>query len=440
MEKNSFSQSHLWKTSTDIGKIIPCFLKYLVPGDTFSITPKFSVTMAPFEDQVSGVFQVKWKFVKVNLRNIWSNFDRFYMNEAGFTGTCPYKAYDSNAVITPEELEYYLPAKLAPAPAGTSYTVSALPYRAYVMAHAEHWIKNLNIVQPEASRQNLWLKTDGQDNNAYGIKYDEYDADLFTRLKQDPQYGTAPSLNAPFSYAQLQNLIEETKWREKVNATVMDTYNQIAAIFGVTPSIDNRSKLVAEYAIELSLQDLIQTATTSEAPIGAGASIGFTRPNFDSFTVEAGGEFCIVIGMMSIVPDSCIMTGASPEMLPFTTSIEMYKHEYANAGMTPVMFKEIDLVNSATANPVMGYRPIFSEFRSTSNVITGELSRSFSGKTTHRYPALAYASPYTLSHCQQTEYDYLFADADEPQAVVTAQYGVKSLRPIPKTSFEPIGE
>lgn len=143
---NKFDLSHERKFSMQMGKLVPCYLQEMLPGDRFRVSTEMLVRLAPMLAPVMHRMSVYVHFFKVPNRIIWEEWQDFITG--GRLGTSapvmPHVVLDTanwNALTGIGTLADYL--GLPSFPPGETVTdevqISALPFRAYQLIYDEYY-------------------------------------------------------------------------------------------------------------------------------------------------------------------------------------------------------------------------------------------------------------------------------------------------------------
>lgn len=178
MRRSKFDRSHVYKTTFNAGKLIPCFVDEVLPGDTgvLKVTDfcRLATPVVPFMDNL----YLDWFFFFVPNRLVWEHWQNFCFEQDD--------PDDSTDYVIPTVT---LPGDTTPGVAGigtvwdyfglptgltvTSPAVSALPFRALYLIWNE-WFRDENlqnsfkidksdrntVMDPDASKKPEWIDGD----------------------------------------------------------------------------------------------------------------------------------------------------------------------------------------------------------------------------------------------------------------------------------------
>lgn len=76
-KRNSFDLSYANNLTMKIGDLVPVMCKEVIPGDTFTIDPKFAIRFMPMVFPVQTRMRADLHFFYVRTRNLWKNWRKF---------------------------------------------------------------------------------------------------------------------------------------------------------------------------------------------------------------------------------------------------------------------------------------------------------------------------------------------------------------------------
>ena len=76
-KRNSFDLSYANNLTMKIGDLVPVMCKEVIPGDTFTIDPKFAIRFMPMQFPVQTRMRADLHFFYVRTRNLWKNWKKF---------------------------------------------------------------------------------------------------------------------------------------------------------------------------------------------------------------------------------------------------------------------------------------------------------------------------------------------------------------------------
>nr|DAK85975.1 MAG TPA: major capsid protein [Microviridae sp.] len=217
MRRSKFDRSHVYKTTFNAGKLIPCFIDEVLPGDTgvLKVTDfaRLATPVVPFMDNL----YLDWFFFFVPCRLVWEHWQNFCFEQEDPddstdyvipTVTLPGNSEAGTAGIGTVWDYFGLPTGLTV----TSPAVSALPFRAYYLIWNE-WFRDENlqnsfkvdksdknvIMNPDASKKPEWITGDFEFQLAPRGKRHDYFTSAFLWQQKGPGVGLPLSGNAPIS-------------------------------------------------------------------------------------------------------------------------------------------------------------------------------------------------------------------------------------------------
>lgn len=206
MSRSRFDRSSSYKTTFNVGQIIPFYVDEVLPGDTFSIDTSKVVRMQTLLTPVMDDIFLDTYYFFVPNRLTWSHWKQF-MGENTESAWIPSVEYEIPQLTAPEGgWNIGTIADYMGIPTGVSgLSVNALPFRAYALIMNE-WFRDENLSDPlnipvtDATVQGVNTGTFVTDVAKGGLPYTaaKYH-DYFTSALPAPQKG--PDVTIPVSTA-----------------------------------------------------------------------------------------------------------------------------------------------------------------------------------------------------------------------------------------------
>lgn len=206
MSRSRFDRSSSYKTTFNVGQIIPFYVDEVLPGDTFSIDTSKVVRMQTLLTPVMDDIFLDTYYFFVPNRLTWSHWKQF-MGENTESAWIPSVEYEVPQLTAPEGgWNIGTIADYMGIPTGVSgLSVSALPFRAYALIMNE-WFRDENLSDPlnipvtDATVQGVNTGTFVTDVAKGGLPYTaaKYH-DYFTSALPAPQKG--PDVTIPIADA-----------------------------------------------------------------------------------------------------------------------------------------------------------------------------------------------------------------------------------------------
>ena len=206
MSRSRFDRSSSYKTTFNVGQIIPFYVDEVLPGDTFSIDTSKVVRMQTLLTPVMDDIFLEAYYFFVPNRLTWNHWKQF-MGENTESAWIPSVEYEIPQLTAPEGgWNIGTIADYMGIPTGVSgLSVNALPFRAYALIMNE-WFRDENLSDPlnipvtDATVQGVNTGTFVTDVAKGGLPYTaaKYH-DYFTSALPAPQKG--PDVTIPVSTA-----------------------------------------------------------------------------------------------------------------------------------------------------------------------------------------------------------------------------------------------
>ena len=206
MSRSRFDRSSSYKTTFNVGQIIPFYVDEVLPGDTFSIDTSKVVRMQTLLTPVMDDIFLDTYYFFVPNRLTWNHWKQF-MGENTESAWIPSVEYEIPQLTAPEGgWNIGTIADYMGIPTGVSgLSVNALPFRAYALIMNE-WFRDENLSDPlnipvtDATVQGVNTGTFVTDVAKGGLPYTaaKYH-DYFTSALPAPQKG--PDVTIPVSTA-----------------------------------------------------------------------------------------------------------------------------------------------------------------------------------------------------------------------------------------------
>lgn len=336
LPRSVFDRSHSYKSTFDSGLLVPVFVDYAMPGDTFDVRmtalARLTTPIKPFMDNM----YLDSFFFAVPMRLIWTNFPKF-MGEQTNPG-------DSISFTVPQctgmpatgyvigSLGDYFGLPTAGTPAVTaSISHSALPLRAYHLIYNQ-WFRDENLINTHAVPMDDGPDTDGEARGNQVPWKRGKRHDYFTSCLPSPQKGTATqtitqqatvktSASALFTGAQQQMQLLDTTGGAPAGGLALANIGaglgtSTAVATGNTESL-YPSNLYADVSIDINALRLA-IATQQFLEKDARGGTRYTELIFSHFGVKS-------------------------------SDARLQRAEYLGGGSTPIMFAPVAQATQAAA-------------------------------------------------------------------------------------------
>ena len=131
LKRSKFNLSHYHLLTCDMGKLVPCGVTDVLPGDTFVGSTSALVRMSPMVAPVMHPIEVRIHHWFVPYRLLWDEFEDFITGGATGMDTPPFPQVNVNNASISSLHDYFG----IPTEKKQDLKVSALPYRAYSLIY-----------------------------------------------------------------------------------------------------------------------------------------------------------------------------------------------------------------------------------------------------------------------------------------------------------------
>jgi len=485
--RSVFNLSYEKKFTCDMGQLIPVMCDEMVPGDKFNIGNQMIIRFQPLVAPILHAIYVFVHYFFVPYRLLWSDWEKFITGgeDGNFTATLPRWTPSSNAVgslwdymgmptgVTPTNRlpldfpkraynfiwnSFYRDETLQAAlDINTSDTIlrrawekdyftSSLPWQQRGTAPALPISGNTSAVF-SSSLANAWSSSVGP-----GLTVDGVGATPNIRVGSSGSPGNTQAVSnlvnalsnnntvslasaTTFNVSDLRLAFQVQKWLER-NARGGARYVEfLKSHFGVSPRDDRlqRPEYIGGSKSPVIISEVLQTAGTGvtgqATPQGnmAGHGISVNQSHCASYYAQ---EFGVVIGLMSVMPQTAYQQGINRQWLR-QTKYDFYFPEFAN--LSEQAIEGVEIYASATPADnvsVFGYQGRYDEMRYKPNLVCGQLRDTYDywhlGRQFTAKPLL------NDSFIQCVPRKDVFAAQTEPALIVQFGNLIKAVRPLPR--------
>ena len=231
--RNSFDLSHDRKFSAKLGRLYPCLVQEVVPGDSFSVQSEQLIRMAPLVSPVMHRVTATTHYFFVPNRLLWEGWEDFITNPLSTDNPAPRYSPQSTIPVEVGSIADYLgyPTGIIP----NEHYFNPLPYAAYNLIYNEYY-RDQNLQDELPCKLVDGLNDLGDIGDPF-ITYPyrrAWNKDYFTSALPEPQKGEAVTLplgaSADINYVNnSKTLAYDTNGNPLVdglnNATVYSTAN-----------------------------------------------------------------------------------------------------------------------------------------------------------------------------------------------------------------------
>lgn len=312
------------------------------------------------------------------------------------------------------------------------------------------------VVGSTSNEQVFWPSVQASDQATMYYKSSSpqvpWDTGTKNALEQNVAHGhsvTIPEVNmdnntvdlgvaSPFSIADLRTVVQTQRWMER-NARVGVRYFEVLrGHYGISPRDETlqRPEYVGGWRCPLIVSEVLQTSETNELNTPQGTMVGHGIGISDSFAGKYfAKEFCILIELLSIMPDPAYSQGINRQWLQ-QTKFDFPWPEFAHLSEQAVLNAEVCAIDGDEVHnaDIFGYQGRYNEFRVTNSYVCSDMRDTFNYWHLSREfnPALPPQLNSDFLQCNPSR--RIFADEEDPGFIVSCGNLVKAIRPIPASS------
>ncbi len=188
--RSSFDRSHGYKTTFDVGRLVPFYCDEALPGDTFNLkTTAFARLATPIKPIMDNMFMETF-FFSVPVRQIWENWEKFNGEQEQPGDSVDFIVPTIEWEAPPAEGSLFDYMGIPPNIPFNDSSVNALHLRAY-MHIFNNWFRDQNLTNDQ-----FFPKDDGPDaSELYVLQGRRKRPDYFTSCLPFAQKGDPVTLN-----------------------------------------------------------------------------------------------------------------------------------------------------------------------------------------------------------------------------------------------------
>lgn len=282
MSRSKFDRGASYKTTFNVGQLIPFYVDEVLPGDTFSVKTSKVVRMQTLLTPLMDNIYLDTYFFFVPNRIVWSHWKEM-MGENSQSAWIPTVEYSVPQLTAPEGgWNVGTIADYMGIPTGVSgLSVNALPFRAYALICNE-WFRDENLTDP--------LNIPVTDADVVGVNTGNYITDVVK--------GGQPFVAAKF-FDYFTGCLPAPQKGPDVTISVLDGQNiPVRALGTLTPQPSSGDAPMNVYRDGTSLPVYTVPAAGSDAPYYLGATAG-SRPS-DAVLATPSNLWAVTDGNISV--------------------------------------------------------------------------------------------------------------------------------------------
>lgn len=492
--RSAFDRSHGYKTTFDVGYLVPMFVDEALPGDTFNCRMTAFARLATPLHPIMDNLRVDTFFFAVPIRLIWDNWEKFNGQQDNPDDSTDFVVPVMTSPVggyAEESLSDYfgLPTKIA------GYSHMSLFHRAYNLIYNE-WFRDQNLQDSVVVD-----KDDGPDDPAdyvllrRGKRHDYFTASLPWPQKGPavplPLSGNAPitgiggatntsSTNATVTETGGASVLYPNYWNPStgqfrvraqdgaandepaiyadLSAATAATINQLREAFQIQKLYERDARGGTRYteiirshfgvvspdqrlqrpeylgggSSPIIVNPVVQTSESNTTPQGTLAAIGTMTAHGHGF-VKSFTEHCLLIGLICVRADLNYQQGLA-RMWSRSTRWDFYWPALAHIGEQAVYNKEIYLDGTAADEEVFGYQERWGEYRYKQSVITGQMRSNAATSLDTWHLAQDFGSLPVLGASfivEDPPIDRVIAVPSEPHMLFDSYFSLRCARPMP---------
>lgn len=427
--RNSFDLSHDRKFSAKLGRLYPCLVQEVVPGDSFSVQSEQLIRMAPLVSPVMHRVTATTHYFFVPNRLLWEGWEDFITNPLSTDNPAPH----FNTAKLDTEVGSIADYMGLPVGNTVGALVNAFPFAGYNLVWNEYYRdQNLQDEKP-------YELQDGNNTlNLFGNPFIEqpykraWNKDYFTSALPEPQNGEAVTLplgqTADINYINNSKTLAYDTTGAPINGSPLSVSASDLSLLGTDVSLDVSDSLEVDLSTasaitvedlrratrlqewlemnarggtryiesiqnhfgvksadsrlqrpeylgggksNISFSEVLQTSSSDRTtPQGNMAGHGINVGNSNRMDNVTFTEHGFIIGIFSVMPETAYMNSTPRWSFRFDP-LDYLWPKFAQLGEQPVYVKEVN-GNSSDGKAVFGYQSRYADYKYNHNTVHGD--------------------------------------------------------------------